>query len=120
MNIASNILFTFALGCVKSSALFFYKRIFCVSGRKASLNMTIVLTILLLALWTIGYIVFIGFQCRDHFSALWDGTQPQHCQWAFPIIYGEAVSDFIFDVWILVLPIPLVRPQLITGVTIPC
>ncbi|KAK8062537.1 hypothetical protein PG997_014634 [Apiospora hydei] len=47
-----------------------------------------------------------GFQCGTHFSALYDGTYDQYYTISFPFAYGLATSDFLLDVWILVLPIP--------------
>lgn len=92
------------LGCTKASALFFYQRLFCV-GRKTTLNHIIVASIVVVALWTLTFEFLTGFQCGTHFTALWDGSYLKYCTISFPFLYGEAISDFLLDVWVLCLPI---------------
>lgn len=59
-------------------------------------------------LWLVVYQFLTGFQCGTHFSALWDGTYLEYCVISFPYLYGFAVSDFVLDIWIVALPIPLI------------
>lgn len=103
--IALNLLSIASLGFIKLSALFFYKRIFCVSGRNSTLNAIIMASIVMVACWVVTFEFLIGFQCHLHFSALWDGTQRQYCTYAWPALLGQAISDFFLDVWVLMLPI---------------
>ena len=100
------------LACTKASALFFYRRIFCVSSRKAALSIIITATIVVLAAWMVSFVIFTAFQCHTHFSAPWDGTQLKYCDLSYPAIEGLAISDFLFDIWVLVLPIYPVSPYL--------
>ncbi|KAK2603571.1 hypothetical protein QQS21_004251 [Conoideocrella luteorostrata] len=95
----------FCLACSKASALLFYRRIFCVSGRKAILHRAIVATLVVLFLWLVAFELLIAFQCQGHLSALWDGTQLKYCTYSYPLLQGYAISDFLLDVWVLVLPI---------------
>jgi hypothetical protein len=95
----------FCLAASKASALFFYKRIFCVSGRKATFNVIIIVTLILLGIWLVVFEFLIAFQCRGHYSAVWDGTQLKYCTLSYPSLEGSAVSDFLFDIWVLLLPI---------------
>lgn len=108
IQVAVSILLVLCLGCTKASALFFYKRIFCVAGRKETLNIIVTCSIVVVALWTLVFEFLTGFQCGTHFSALWDGNYLKYCTISFPFLYGEAISDFLLDVWVLSLPIPSV------------
>ena len=56
--------------------------------------------------------------CGSHISALW--TPPvqnylKYCIYAFPSLQGFAISNFLLDLLILVLPIPKVRIESDTG-----
>ncbi|KAK6948691.1 hypothetical protein Daesc_010461 [Daldinia eschscholtzii] len=77
------------LACIKLSAVFFYRRIFCTSGKRTTFGTFLT-----------------GFQCGTHFSALWDGSYTKYCTISFPFLYGLVISDFLLDIWILALPIP--------------
>ncbi|KAI6083360.1 hypothetical protein F4821DRAFT_280930 [Hypoxylon rubiginosum] len=104
--IARNIISTNTLACIKLSAVFFYRRIFCSSGDRTIFGIITWITIVVVTLWLIAFEFLTGFQCGTHFSALWDGSYTQYCTISFPFLYGLAISDFLLDVWILVLPIP--------------
>ncbi|OAA50679.1 hypothetical protein NOR_01129 [Metarhizium rileyi] len=108
LNIVHNIITVVCLGCIKASILFFYKRIFCVSGRKAALNIVVVCSIIVIGCWVVTYCFLVGFQCHTHFSALWDGTYVKYCTYSFPVLLSEAITDFLLDVWVLVVPIPAI------------
>jgi hypothetical protein len=112
MQIAWDILSTCALACIKISALFFYRRIFCVSGRKARFSIITMATAVVVVLWLVTFLLLTGFQCGSHFSALWDGTYLRYCTVSFPFLYGLVISDLLLDVWILTLPIPEVSARL--------
>ncbi|KAI0196401.1 hypothetical protein F4808DRAFT_439944 [Astrocystis sublimbata] len=94
------------LACVKLSALFFYRRIFCAGGKKTALGTAIWATIAVVVLWTLIFQPLIGFQCGSHFSSFWDGTFYDHCTIAYPVLFGLVISNFLIDIWILLLPIP--------------
>ena len=109
MQIAWGILSTCALACIKISAVFFYRRIFCVSGLNAGFNIVTLATAATVSIWLVTFLFLNGFQCGSHLSALWDGTYHQYCTVTFPLLYGLEISDFLLDVWILALPVPQVR-----------
>ncbi|KUI67586.1 hypothetical protein VM1G_02813 [Cytospora mali] len=106
LQIAWDILSTISLACIKLSALFFYRRIFCVGLRTQWFNIASFVTIMIVVIWLIVFQFLTGFQCGTHFSALWDGTYTEYCTISFPFLYVLAVSDFLLDIWILALPIP--------------
>ncbi|KAI1124914.1 hypothetical protein F5Y10DRAFT_284705 [Nemania abortiva] len=104
--IALDVTSSTTLACVKLSALFFYRRIFCSGGKRPVFGPVIWTTIVTVILWLFVFQFLTGFQCGTHFSALWDGTYLQYCTLSFPVLYGLVISDFILDVWIILLPIP--------------
>jgi hypothetical protein len=91
------------LGCTKASALVFYKRVFCASGLNPIFNAIVLSTVVV-----VTFEFLAGLQCHTHLSALWDGTYLKYCTISFPFAYGWVVSDFLLDVWVLALPIPIV------------
>ena len=110
MQVAWDILSTCALACLNISAIFFHRRIFCVSGNKTYFSIATLATAMIVALWLVAFLLLTGFQCGSHFSALWNGTYVKYCTVSFPFLYGLVISDFVLDVWILALPVPPVSP----------
>lgn len=103
-----DVLFKASLACSKLSALFFYRRIFCVGGKEHWFHKCIIGTIVVVILWLVVIQILTGFQCGTHFSAAWDGNYEKYCTLSFPYLYGFAISDFLLDIWILSLPVPRV------------
>ncbi|CAK4021223.1 Hypothetical predicted protein [Lecanosticta acicola] len=95
------------LACAKLSALFMYRRIFVVE-RHSWFSRIIIGTMVIIALWYITSDFLSCYQCRSHFSAPWTGQFKKYCDlnpvWAEEL----AISDMILDIWILVLPVPLI------------
>ncbi|KJZ72069.1 hypothetical protein HIM_08524 [Hirsutella minnesotensis 3608] len=101
-----------SLGCTKASILFFYQRIFCVASRTAIYSITISVSIGLVLVWMVAMEIFTAFQCHIHFNAIWDGTQLKYCDLSYPAMEGLAISDFLLDIWVLILPIyPVCEPN---------
>ncbi|MCJ1382385.1 hypothetical protein MMC17_005498 [Xylographa soralifera] len=97
------------LGCIKLAALLFYRRVFYVqSGKLVTFNVLIRIFIGVTILWTIAMIMMNCFQCGINISALW--TDPaaydEYCGYSFPFNIGFAVSNFLLDFLIILLPIP--------------
>lgn len=103
--LALNLLGIACLAFVKMSALLFYKRIFCVSGRKAVFSIIITTSVGVVALWFVAMEMFVGFQCGTHYNANWKGNAAKYCTQVWPSNQGLAISDLILDIWALVLPI---------------
>ena len=101
-----------ALGCIKLGALFFYRRIF---GTRVGIGtFTVVLRgcIAVVILWTIAMTLMNALQCGSHITALWAGTIEnylEYCIYTFPFVMGFAISNFLLDLLILVLPMKKVR-----------
>lgn len=104
------------LGCIKLSALFFYHRIFCVGHSSRSVFRRLILvSVIVIVLWTCAFMILTGLQCGTHFSALWiNADYKKYCHISYPYLLGFAISDFLLDLWIICLPIPQVRPRIVT------
>ncbi|KAK8066953.1 hypothetical protein PG997_013700 [Apiospora hydei] len=101
-----NILTRSTLGFVKLSALVFYRRLFCTGSKTTILGVLTWITIVVVVLWLLAFELFAGFQCGTGFSELSEGSMPDICTLVLPSSLGLAISDFLLDFWILVLPIP--------------
>jgi hypothetical protein len=101
---------------MKLSVLFFYRRLFVVekSNWKNILNLVYVGMMIVVILWTGGFCLTFIFGCKDRFSAWWDLDLESSwsCVNKFELLFACAVSDFITDVIIVILPIPSVSEDL--------
>ena len=100
-----------ALCCVKLSFIFFYRRIFCVGGKLQPFNILTTVVNSIIVLWTIGFFVATLFACKGNFAAWWtsQATITSECVKTVKLEYAFAVSDFLIDVIVFSLPIPMVR-----------
>jgi hypothetical protein len=96
------------LGCTKASILFFYLRIFATSKRSKPYFLFVGGIILIISMM-IGFFFATLFECRSHISAMWQSAiaLETYCPNTASYDYGFAISDFITDAMIFVMPIPL-------------
>ncbi|KAK4496961.1 hypothetical protein PRZ48_011410 [Zasmidium cellare] len=95
------------LACAKISALFLYRRLFNLD--KSSLfNILIFITVGIIAAWYMSFDALSLLQCRSHFSAFWDGDFKKYCDLNPVWAKGLAWSDFVLDLWVLLMPVPSV------------
>lgn len=97
-------------GFVKLSIIAFYRRIFVVNKR-TTFDVITRVTGVVIFLWVITFILIIIFPCGYHISDNWGSaaSQEAHCLViGYTSLEGLAASDFILDVVILALPIPMV------------
>ncbi|KAG8527122.1 uncharacterized protein KY384_008551 [Bacidia gigantensis] len=94
-----------ALGFIKLSILFFYRRVF--RGRIFDLlNWTL---ITLVVLWTLGFFLVQVFDCGTRFYVNWGRLSDlQKCLSSFKQLLACSISDVIIDIFILILPMPLI------------
>lgn len=99
------------LGCTKASIVFFYLRIFTPTKRSRTYSL-FVASILIIVAMMIGFFLSTLFECGSHISAMWQSAEAleTYCPDSDSYDYGFTISDFITDVMILVMPIPLVSP----------
>ncbi|KUI66118.1 hypothetical protein VM1G_01381 [Cytospora mali] len=97
------------VGCYKASILFFYLRIFAVDSKHAISRLLITFIILVLA-WMMGFFFAFMFQCGTHVSYQWavPSLDMAKCPHQTPLNSSLCISDFIMDVIILLIPVPLI------------
>lgn len=98
-----------ALGFIKASFVLLYQRIF---PRRTAPVFGIISWIMLglIVAWTISFFFSIIFICGTNFSAYWISTEVEarECVKTSALHQGLAVSDFVMDVLIILMPIPMV------------
>lgn len=104
------------LGCTKASILFFYLRIFATS-KHSKIFVLLVTSITIIIAMMIGFFFATLFECGSHISAMWQSAVAleTYCPNTDSYDYGFAISDFITDVIILAMPIPLVSTLVSTA-----
>jgi hypothetical protein len=96
------------LGCIKLSALFFFWRIFGSAHRLKPFDYATFTSMTIVSLWTVGFVIMTFLQCGTHFAANWTTDvdyRVEVCTPGYPYLNGLAISDFLLDVGILILPI---------------
>ena len=96
---------------VKLSFVFFYRRIFCVGDKLQPFNVVTAVVNMIVISWTIGFFFACLFACKGNFAAWWttQATFTSECVKTVKLEYAFAVSDFLIDVLVISLPIPMVR-----------
>lgn len=98
------------LGFVKTSFLFLYMRIFSVD-RRSWTHFMLVGLVVFIALWAVGFTLVTAFGCRLDFAAHWGSTHDLEtkCVGSMQAVLALCVTDFVADLAIIGIPIPLVR-----------
>jgi len=98
-----------AITSIKLSFLFFYKRIFSTPSTPM-LRIILWTMIVICAAWGIIYFFTFVFVCGTHFSAMWSNPSifKQHCSRIVKENYWLAITDFVLDAIIFIIPLPLV------------
>ncbi|KAF2151900.1 hypothetical protein K461DRAFT_279413 [Myriangium duriaei CBS 260.36] len=105
--LAWDVLAVCASAFIKLSALFFYRRLFTVKGMRTTFDLVSMGTAALVSVWLVVYIIMPFMQCGTHFAALYSGSSSV-CFVQEPYYLSLCISNFILDLWILLLPIPSV------------
>ncbi|KAL3463239.1 hypothetical protein BJX64DRAFT_257374 [Aspergillus heterothallicus] len=98
-----------AFGFTKLSILYFYRRIFC--SRRITQTPFHTATAFMIALviaWTLVFAFGAIFLCGAHPENAWKpvAVVAEKCSLQLPLLEGYAISDFILDVFIWLLPLP--------------
>ncbi|MCJ1476422.1 hypothetical protein MMC13_005088 [Lambiella insularis] len=107
-----------ALGLVKLSVLFFYRRIFCTGAWNGVFSAVTIAMITIVLLWTSGFFITWIFLCRGYPAAYWisSATEAEYCIDTGMLHNAFAISDFLTDCLMLLLPIvPVLRLQMSSG-----
>lgn len=102
-----------ALGCIKLSFVFFYRRIFNVRGHQGHgtlFNIISMSFIVLISVWMVGFFFAMLFTCPGHPAAYWASMKanPRYCWDTTNFLLAYCFSDLITDLCVLLLPIPSV------------
>jgi hypothetical protein len=90
------------------AALLFYYRIFCAEVKRNAQHTIIVVFMVITVLWTIAMTIMNGLQCGTHISALWNSDFLKYCIYVYPFEEGFAISNFLLDLFIILIPLPKV------------
>ncbi|KAF1955639.1 hypothetical protein CC80DRAFT_415320 [Byssothecium circinans] len=100
------------LGFIKLSVLCLYRRIFVTDTTNVQNlhNMLYIFLLSLTAIWATGFCLAFMFACRGHFSAWWTSAISliTNCVNTLELLFSFAISDFLTDAIVILLPIPLV------------
>jgi len=105
---ALQILQLVVLSIIKIAALAFYRRVFC-AVRPSPMNTIIWILISITAAWGVAFIGFYAGGCGRNPAAAWQGDLPflEFCIHLTPQFEKSfAISDFILDTLVLIVPIP--------------
>ena len=64
-----------------------------------------------MAAWTVAFTLMGILMCGADLEYLWPAGHSANCHFIYPYMQGTAISDFILDVMILILPIPKVSDE---------
>ncbi|KAI0378767.1 plasma membrane protein Pth11-like protein [Hypomontagnella monticulosa] len=97
------------LGLIKISFLLFYQRIFAVR-QKTFADISLLVLIVLVSLWMTAFFFTSLFQCRSNFWANYGSAAEiqANCIDTTQMVFVLSITDFITDVIIICIPIPLV------------
>ena len=99
------------LGAIKLSFVFFFRRIFVV-GKSSNFALLTASMIGIISIWIIAFFLAFLFACGRHLSAWWSPSFQTECIHSLAFEYGFALSDFLMDVIIMAMPVPMVSPFL--------
>lgn len=99
-----------AMGFIKLSFVFFFRRIFVTGGSNVFRIISMAVISIIVA-WMTAFFFWFLFSCGTNFSSRWTTvrTLHAHCPTDIESDLALAISDFLTDVFVLTLPIPMVR-----------
>lgn len=101
-----------ALGCIKLSFLFFYRRVFVkfVAREFSFANLFMIAAVVS---WTICFFFLLLFLCGTDFSAYWTNgtTEALYCLPTGKAHMAYAISDVVSDIVIILMPVGEVRTK---------
>lgn len=99
-----------ALGAVKLSFVFLFRRIFVVN-KSSNFAVATLTMIIIISVWTVAFFFAFLFACGKKFSAWWSPYFRTECI-GLDFENGFALSDFLMDVLILSMPLSMVSAYL--------
>ena len=100
-----------AYGCIKLSVVFFYRRIFVKNTPASRFNIVTKATIVVVIIWTITFFFLTIFRAGRHVEWNWGALYLAKRGIVGSVLNdGLFISDFVTDLWVVLLPVPLVSP----------
>ncbi|KAF7932852.1 uncharacterized protein EAE98_004151 [Botrytis deweyae] len=106
-----------SMGFTKLSFIFFFRRIF-LTGHRSHFSIVSACILMVVVLWCLAFFFWFLLSCGNKFATRWTTINTLHhnCPSDIQSDLALAISDFLTDVMILGLPIPMVlRLQMSTG-----
>ena len=99
-----------ALGCIKLSFIFLYRRIFNVGTRNAVFNIVSLVSLVLMGVWMLGFFLAVLLICPGHVNAYWASpmVRAKYCWTTTKFLYALSWSDVGTDLIVLLMPVPSV------------
>lgn len=99
-----------ALGFTKLSFAFFYRLIFVTGTSSTAFSIATLVTIGVVTAWMTSFFFAYLLICGSHPSVYWESFEAStaHCFKTSVALDGFSISDFLTDVIVLLLPIPMV------------
>lgn len=99
-----------ALGLIKLSFVFFFRRIFHVGHRNSTFNIVSLTIAVATVLWTLAFFFWFLLSCASNFAGRWTSHKANvaACTTDDMSDLALAISDVITDIFIYLLPIPMV------------
>ena len=100
---------TLALGSVKLSFIFFYRRIFITGVGRVFRPLTTTIIVIIIA-WAVALFFALLVSCRGDFAAWWTSVDDLNtkCIATLELENAFAISDFFTDLIVIILPLPQV------------
>lgn len=101
-----------SMGFTKLSFIFFFRRIF-LTGHRSLFSIVSACILVVVVLWCLAFFFWFLLSCGNKFATRWTTINTLHhnCQSDIQSDLALAISDFLTDVMILGLPIPMVWLQ---------
>ncbi|ORY19056.1 hypothetical protein BCR34DRAFT_260972 [Clohesyomyces aquaticus] len=98
------------LGLIKLAVLTFYRRIFVVDkgNLRNGHNFVYIAMMCIVVVWAGGFCLSFMFACKGNFTAWWTSAMSliTNCVNTLELLFAFAVSDFITDAIVILLPLP--------------
>ena len=100
-----------ANGFIKISCIFLYRRLFVVN-KKSTFDIVTKVSLVVCGLWTIAFFFATVFGCGKHFTYPWGPLgEIMKCD-TNTRLDALMISDLLTDIWVWLLPIPMVRSHI--------
>lgn len=98
------------MGLIKLSFVFFFRRIFVTGKPKSRFAIISLMVITVVILWVAAFFLWFLLSCGNNFAARWTTIRTLHavCVTDIKSDLALAISDFLTDVMIMALPVPMV------------